>query len=95
MALFQPRQPTVHMPIFGPDGDGRHRRQRQSSQPRAALAASVVLRGRASPTAGGLVVMASAAAISARELGDAVTSDHDTSPELVARGPNQDDKHEP
>ena len=96
MALFQPRQPTVHIPIFG---SGRSRPTSPApatpSSRRCALAlaagASFYEAARLANYAGGLVVMKrGTATVSARELGDAVTSDHDTSPENWSQeGPPQ------
>jgi rfaE bifunctional protein kinase chain/domain len=95
MALFQPRKPTVHIPIFGPDEVTDVTGAGDTVIAACALAlaagASFYEAARLANYAGGLVVMKrGTATISARELGDAVTSDHDTAPENWSQeGPPQ------
>ena len=90
MALFEPRQPTVHIPIFGSDevADVTGAGDTVIATVGLALAAgaSFYEAARLANYAGGLVVMKrGTATVSAREMADAVTSDHDTSRrELVA-----------
>ena len=84
MALFQPKQPTSHMSIFGSD---------QVTDVTGALAAlaSFYEAARLANYAGGLVVMKrGTATVTARELADAVTADHDTTAENWSQeGPPQ------
>ena len=93
MALFEPRQPTVHIPIFGSDEVTDVTGAGDTVIATCALAlaagASFYEAARLANYAGGLVVMKrGTATVSARELADAVTSDHDTvARELVAGRP--------
>ena len=85
MALFQPKQATIHVPIFGSDevADVTGAGDTVNATFGLALAsgASFYEATRLANYAGGLVVMKrGTATISARELGDAVASDHDTTP---------------
>jgi bifunctional ADP-heptose synthase (sugar kinase/adenylyltransferase) len=94
MALFQPKQATIHLPIFGADevtdvtgaGDTVMRRSA-----RAAAGASFYEAARLANYAGGLVVMnRGTATVSAQEPSDAVMSDHYTSLENWSQeGPAQ------
>ncbi len=84
MALFQPKQPTVHIPIFGPDeiADVTGAGDTVIATLTLALAAgaSFYEAARLANYAGGLVVMKrGTATVSAQELIDAVIGDHDTS----------------
>jgi rfaE bifunctional protein kinase chain/domain len=84
MALFQPRQATIHVPIFGSDEIADVTGAGDTVMATLALAlaagASFYEAARLANYAGGLVVMKrGTATVSARELGDAVQSDHDTS----------------
>jgi bifunctional ADP-heptose synthase (sugar kinase/adenylyltransferase) len=81
MALFQPKQPTIHLPIFGSDevADVTGAGDTVLAAFGVALAAggSFYEAARLANYAGGLVVMKrGTATVSARELADAVTSDH-------------------
>jgi len=83
MALFQPRQATVHVPIFGSDevADVTGAGDTVIATFGLALAsgASFYEAARLANYAGGIVVMKrGTATVSARELADAVTGDHDT-----------------
>ena len=83
MALFEPRQTTVHIPIFGSDevADVTGAGDTVIATFGLALAAgaSFYEAARLANYAGGLVVMKrGTATVSAAELADAVTSDHDT-----------------
>jgi rfaE bifunctional protein kinase chain/domain len=95
MALFQPKQPTVHVPIFGSDEvtDVTGAGDTVIATFGLALAAggSFYEAARLANYAGGLVVMKrGTATVSARELGDAIESDHDTSLENWSQeGPAQ------
>ena len=95
MALFEPRQPTVHIPIFGSDevADVTGAGDTVIATVGLALAAgaSFYEAARLANYAGGLVVMKrGTATVSAREMADAVASDHDTSPESWSQeGPEQ------
>ena len=95
MALFQAKQPTVHIPIFGSDevADVTGAGDTVIATVGLALAAgaSFYEAARLANYAGGLVVMKRGTAIvSARELSDAVTSDHDTTVESWSQeGPEQ------
>ena len=95
MALFQPSQPTVHVPIFGSDevADVTGAGDTVIATFGLALAAgaSFYEATRLANYAGGLVVMKrGTATVSARELGDAIESDHDTSLENWSQeGPAQ------
>ena len=95
MALFQPRQPTVHVPIFGSDevADVTGAGDTVIAAISLALAAgaSFYEAARLANYAGGIVVMKrGTATVSPRELSDAVTSDHDTSLEHWSQeGPAQ------
>ena len=95
MALFEPRQPTVHIPIFGSDevADVTGAGDTVIATVGLALAAgaSFYEAARLANYAGGLVVMKrGTATVSAREMAEAVASDHDTSPESWSqKGPAQ------
>jgi rfaE bifunctional protein kinase chain/domain len=95
MALFQPRQATIHIPIFGSDevADVTGAGDTVIATFGLALAAgaSFYEAARLANYAGGLVVMKrGTATVSAQELSDAVTSDHDTSAENWSQeGPAQ------
>ena len=95
MALFQPKQATVHVPIFGSDeiADVTGAGDTVIATMALALAAgaSFYEAARLSNYAGGLVVMKrGTATVSARELADAVSSDHDTTVENWSQeGPPQ------
>jgi rfaE bifunctional protein kinase chain/domain len=86
MALFQPHQPTSHIPIFGSDevADVTGAGDTVIATFGLALAAgaSFYEAARLANYAGGLVVMKrGTATVSGRELADAITSDHDTDAE--------------
>jgi rfaE bifunctional protein kinase chain/domain len=95
MALFQPKQPTIHVPIFGPDEvtdvTGAGDTVIAAMSLALAAGASFYEATRLANYAGGLVVMKrGTATVSARELSDAVESDHDTSRENWSQeGPEQ------
>ena len=95
MALFEPRQPTVHIPIFGSDevADVTGAGDTVIATVGLALAAgaSFYEAARLANYAGGLVVMKrGTATVSAREMAEAVATDHDTSPESWSQeGPAQ------
>jgi len=95
MALFQPKQPTVHVPIFGPDEvtdvTGAGDTVIATMSLALAAGASFYEATRLANYAGGLVVMKrGTATVSARELSDAVESDHDTTVENWSQeGPEQ------
>jgi rfaE bifunctional protein kinase chain/domain len=95
MALFEPRQPTVHIPIFGSDevADVTGAGDTVIAAVGLALAAgaSFYEAARLANYAGGLVVMKrGTATVSAQEMSEAVASDHDTSPESWSQeGPPQ------
>jgi rfaE bifunctional protein kinase chain/domain len=95
MALFQPKQPTIHVPIFGPDEvtdvTGAGDTVIATMSLALAAGASFYEAMRLANYAGGLVVMKrGTATVSARELSDAVESDHDTSLENWSQeGPEQ------
>jgi rfaE bifunctional protein kinase chain/domain len=95
MALFQPRQQTVHVPIFGSDevADVTGAGDTVIATFGLALAAgaSFYEATKLANYAGGLVVMKrGTATVSARELADAISSDHDTSTENWSQeGPAQ------
>jgi rfaE bifunctional protein kinase chain/domain len=83
MALFQPKQPTTHIPIFGSDEvadvTGAGDTVIAAFGLAAAAGASFYEAARLANYAGGLVVMKrGTATVSARELGDAIAADHDT-----------------
>jgi rfaE bifunctional protein kinase chain/domain len=100
MALFEPKQPTVHVPIFGSDEVTDVTGAGDTVIAACALAlaagASFYEAARLANYAGGLVVMKrGTATVTGRELADAVTSDHDTRPENWSQeGPAQGRKHE-
>ena len=86
MALFQPKQETIHIPIFGPsevtDVTGAGDTVNATFGLALAAGASLYEAARLANYAGGLVVMKrGTATVAARELSDAVTSDHDTTVE--------------
>ena len=95
MALFQPKQPTVHLPIFGTDQvtDVTGAGDTVIATFGLALAAggSFYEAARLANYAGGVVVMKmGTATVSAKELSDAVASDHDTTVENWSQeGPPQ------
>jgi rfaE bifunctional protein kinase chain/domain len=95
MALFQPKQETIHIPIFGSsevtDVTGAGDTVNATFGLALAAGASLYEAARLANYAGGLVVMKrGTATVSARELSDAVTSDHDTSVENWSQeGPAQ------
>jgi D-glycero-beta-D-manno-heptose-7-phosphate kinase len=95
MALFQPKQATIHVPIFGADevADVTGAGDTVIAAFGLALAAggSFYEAARLANYAGGLVVMKrGTATVSAQELSDAVTSDHDTTLEHWSQeGPPQ------
>ena len=95
MALFEPRRPTVHIPIFGSDEvtDVTGAGDTVIATVGLALAAgaSFYEAARLANYAGGLVVMKrGTATVSAQEMIGAVTDDHDTSAEAWSQeGPKQ------
>jgi rfaE bifunctional protein kinase chain/domain len=95
MALFQPKQPTIHVPIFGSDEvtdvTGAGDTVIATFGLALAAGASFYEATRLANYAGGLVVMKrGTATVSARELGDAVLNDHDTATENWSQeGPAQ------
>ena len=95
MALFQPRQPTAHIAIFGSDEvtdvTGAGDTVIAACGLALAAGASFYEAARLANYAGGLVVMKrGTATVSAKDLADAVTSDHDTSLEHWSQeGPAQ------
>jgi len=95
MALFEPKRPTTHLPIFGSDeiADVTGAGDTVIATVGLALAAgaSFYEAARLANYAGGLVVMKrGTATVSARELSDAITGDHDTSLENWSQeGPAQ------
>jgi len=95
MALFQPRQPTIHVPIFGADEvadvTGAGDTVIATFSLALAAGASFYEATRLANYAGGVVVMKrGTATVSSTELSDAVTSDHDTTVENWSQeGPAQ------
>ena len=95
MALFESRQPTVHVPIFGSDEvtdvTGAGDTVIATFSLALAAGASFYEAARLANYAGGLVVMKrGTATVSPQELADAVTSDHDTTTENWSQeGPEQ------
>jgi D-glycero-beta-D-manno-heptose-7-phosphate kinase len=95
MALFQPKQSTIHVPIYGSDevADVTGAGDTVIAAFGLALAAgaSFYEAARLANYAGGLVVMKrGTATVSAQELGDAISADHDTSTENWSQeGPPQ------
>jgi len=95
MALFEPKQPTVHIPIFGSgevaDVTGAGDTVIATFGLALAAGASLYEAARLSNYAGGLVVKKrGTATVSAQELTDAVISDHDTTVENWSQeGPAQ------
>jgi D-glycero-beta-D-manno-heptose-7-phosphate kinase len=95
MALFEPKRPTVHIPIFGSDevADVTGAGDTVIAAVSLALAAgaSFYEAARLANYAGGLVVMKrGTATVSAQEMAEAVVSDHDTTPEPWSQeGPAQ------
>jgi rfaE bifunctional protein kinase chain/domain len=95
MALFQPKQATIHVPIFGgaevTDVTGAGDTVIAAFGLALAAGASFYEAARLANYAGGLVVMKrGTATVSAHELSDAVTSDHDTTLEHWSQeGPPQ------
>jgi rfaE bifunctional protein kinase chain/domain len=101
MALFQQKQPTVHIPIFGSDevADVTGAGDTVIATFGLAIAAggSYYEAARLANYAGGLVVMKrGTATVSARELSDAIASDHDvTSEGWSQEGPGQGRTRQP
>jgi len=95
MALFQHRQPTSHIPIFGSDEvtdvTGAGDTVIATFGLALAAGASFYEAARLANYAGGLVVMKrGTATVSARELSDAIAADHDTTLERWSQeGPAQ------
>ncbi len=95
MALFEPRQPTAHIAIYGPgevaDVTGAGDTVIATLGLALAAGASLYEAARLSNYAGGLVVKKrGTATVTAQELSDAVTSDHDTTAENWSQeGPAQ------
>jgi rfaE bifunctional protein kinase chain/domain len=95
MALFQPKQDTIRIPIFGSDEisdvTGAGDTVIATFGLAQAAGASFYEAARLANYAGGLVVMKrGTATVSARELSDAVSNDHDTSLENWSQeGPEQ------
>jgi len=95
MALFQPRQPAIHLPIFGSDEvtdvTGAGDTVNATFGLALAAGASFYEAARLANYAGGLVVMKrGTATVSSRELADAVSNDHDTTTENWSQeGPAQ------
>src|SRR5262249_51545556 len=95
MALFEPKQPTVHIPIFGSgevaDVTGAGDTVIATFGLALASGASLYEAARLSNYAGGLVVKKrGTATVSARELAAAVTTDHDAAVESWSQeGPEQ------
>ncbi|MCC7418262.1 MAG: hypothetical protein IT176_14085 [Acidobacteria bacterium] len=95
MALFEPKRPTAHIPIFGSDevADVTGAGDTVIATFGLALAAgaSFYEAARLANYAGGLVVMKrGTATVSARELGEAIAGDHDTATERWSQeGPEQ------
>jgi D-glycero-beta-D-manno-heptose-7-phosphate kinase len=86
MALFEPRQPTVHVPIFGSDEvtdvTGAGDTVIATFSLALAAGASFYEAARLANYAGGLVVMKrGTATVSPQEIADAVASDHDITAE--------------
>src|SRR5438876_406687 len=86
MALFQPKQPTIHVPIFGSDEIADVTGAGDTVIAALALAlaagASFYEAARLANYAGGVVVMKrGTATVSAKELSSAVERDHDTATE--------------
>jgi rfaE bifunctional protein kinase chain/domain len=100
MALFQPRQPAIHLPIFGSDEvtdvTGAGDTVNATFGLALAAGASFYEAARLANYAGGLVVMKrGTATVSSRELADAVSSDHDTTTENWSQeGPPQGRRRE-
>ena len=95
MALFQPRQETIHVPIFGSDEiadvTGAGDTVIASFGLALTAGASFYEAARLANYAGGLVAMKrGTATVSERELSEAVSRDHDTSAENWSQeGPQQ------
>jgi len=95
MALFEPKRPTVHIPIFGSDEvtdvTGAGDTVIATFALALAAGASFYEAARLANYAGGLVVMKrGTATVSARELSEAIRSDHDTTRERWSQqGPAQ------
>jgi rfaE bifunctional protein kinase chain/domain len=95
MALFEPKQATSHIPIFGSDEvtdvTGAGDTVIATFGLALSAGASFYEAARLANYAGGLVVMKrGTATVSARELSDAVASDHDTAAESWSQeGPSQ------
>src|SRR5438034_793112 len=95
MALFEPKRPTVHIPIFGSDEvtdvTGAGDTVIATFALALAAGASFYEAARLANYAGGLVVMKrGTATVSARELSEAIRTDHDTTRERWSQqGPAQ------
>lgn len=95
MTLFEPKRPTVHIPIFGSDEvadvTGAGDTVIATFSVALAAGASFYEAARLANYAGGLVVMKrGTATVSAREVADAVERDHDTTTEPWSQeGPAQ------
>jgi bifunctional ADP-heptose synthase (sugar kinase/adenylyltransferase) len=95
MALFQPKQPTIHIPIFGSDEvadvTGAGDTVLATFGLGLSAGASFYEAAQLANYSGGLVVMKrGTATVSAAELADAVAGDHDTSQESWSQeGPAQ------
>jgi rfaE bifunctional protein kinase chain/domain len=95
MALFQPKQDTIRIPIFGSDEiadvTGAGDTVIATFGLSLAAGASFYEAARLANYAGGIVVMKrGTATVSAGELGEAVAADHDTTPERWSQeGPAQ------
>src|SRR3989441_7631509 len=95
MALFQPKQPTSHIPIFGSDEVTDVTGAGDTVIPTFGLALAAGPSVFATPRpadqrAGAVVMKRGTATVSARELSDAITTDHDTTLENWAQeGPPQ------
>jgi rfaE bifunctional protein kinase chain/domain len=95
MALFEPKQPTTHIPIVGPDEvtdvTGAGDTVIATFALALAAGASFYEAARLANYAGGIVVMKRGTAVAtARELADAIVADHDTSLENWSQeGPAQ------
>jgi rfaE bifunctional protein kinase chain/domain len=95
MALFEPKRPTAHIPIFGSaevtDVTGAGDTVIAAVALALAAGASFYEAARLANYAGGLVVMKrGTATVSAQEIADAVSSDHDTTIESWSQeGPPQ------
>src|SRR5262245_65586578 len=95
MALFQPRQPAIHLPIFGSDEvtdvTGAGDTVNATFGLALAAGASFYEAARLANYAGGIVVMKrSTATVSSRELAEDVSSDQRTTTDKLSQeGPPQ------